>query len=241
MVTESLEKVENPPLDPIKSKVVRMMLTSRMQLGEKQQKVCCDKHLTNYMEHIPEWLKLKDDSNKNWMDLDNKMTETICLVRAIGKHWFLLPDYPEHKAKCEEVEKLLFSIMNTLVYLINKICFAPNSPECDAFDANYARSRFLVKLDPKLAALEDLIEGPFILGDMLPVHMDYLLYACLYDIDLFMPGAYEKSDKLCEFMDKFLNYPSPVRRWFRSDESKVGEYIRPPVPHIFELLPEEMK
>jgi len=212
-----------------------------MQIGEIQQKMSCDKHLSNYIKFMPEWLKVKDDSNKNWMDLDNKMTETICLVRAIGEKWFLLPDDAENKAKCEEVEKLLFSIMNTMVYLINKICYAPNSTECDNFDAKYARSRFIQKFDPKLAALEDLIEGPFIMGDTLPVHMDYLLYACLYDIDLFMPGAYEKSPKITEFMDKFVNYPSPSRRWFKSDESKIGEYIRPAVPHIFELLPEEMK
>ena len=239
MTLTNPEKVNTGPLVPIKSKVVKMMLTSRMQIGEANQKIACDTKLANYMDHCPEWLKAKDDTSKNWMDLDNKMTESIAVVRAIGAAWFLIPDDPEQFKKCEEIEKILFSIMNTMVYLINKICFAPNSTECNDFDVEYARTRFLSKFAPKAKALEELITGPFIMGDTLPVHADYLLYACLYDINVFCPGAYDKSDKLSVFMDKFLHYPSPIRRWFKTNESKSGEYIRPAVPHIMDLLPED--
>jgi len=233
-------KVETGPLDPIKSKVVKMMLTSRMQIGEEHQKIACDKKLQNYMNHCPEWLQAKDNTSKNWMDLDNKMTETIALVRAIGAEWFLIPDDAENQEKCEKLEKILFSIMNTMCYLINKICFAPNSTECNSFDVEYARTRFMGKWAPKMKEIEDLLAGPFIMGDTLPVHVDYLLYSCLYDINVFCPGAYDKSAKLTDFVDKFVHYPSPIRRWFRTNEAKTGEYIRPPVPHIMELLPEEM-
>jgi len=239
MTLTNPEKVETGPLEPIKSKVVKMMLTSRMQIGEANQKIACDTKLANYMDHCPEWLKAKDDTSKNWMDLDNKMTESIAVVRAIGAAWFLIPDDPEQFKKCEEIEKILFSIMNTMVYLINKICFAPNSTECNDFDVEYARTRFLTKFAPKAAALEELITGPFIMGDTLPVHADYLLYASLYDINVFCPGALEKHAKLSVFMDKFLHYPSPIRRWFKTNESKSGEYIRPPTPHIMDLLPED--
>jgi len=239
MTLTNPEKVNTGPLVPIKSKVVKMMLTSRMQIGEEHQKIACDTKLANYMDHCPEWLKAKDDSSKNWMDLDNKMTETIAVVRAIGAEWFLIPDEPEQFKKCEEIEKILFSVMNTMVYLINKICFAPNSTECNDFDVEYARSRFLAKFEPKAKAIEEILTGPFIMGNSLPVHADYLLYACLYDIKVFCPNALEKHAKLAEFMDKFWNYPSPIRRWFRSNESKTGEYIRPSTPHIMELLPED--
>ena len=80
MTLTNPEKVETAPLEPIKSKVVKMMLTSRMQIGEANQKIACDTKLANYMDHCPEWLKAKDDTSKNWMDLDNKMTESIALV-----------------------------------------------------------------------------------------------------------------------------------------------------------------
>ena len=239
MTLTNPEKVNTGSLVPIKSKVVKMMLTSRMQIGEEHQKIACDTKLANYMDHCPEWLKAKDDSSKNWMDLDNKMTETIAVVRAIGAEWFLIPDEPEQFKKCEEIEKILFSVMNTMVYLINKICFAPNSTECNDFDVEYARSRFLAKFEPKAKAIEEILTGPFIMGNSLPVHADYLLYACLYDIKVFCPNALEKHAKLAEFMEKFWNYPSPIRRWFRSNESKTGEYIRPSTPHIMELLPED--
>ena len=113
MTLKNPEKVETGPLVPHKSKVVKMMLTSRMQIGEEHQKIACEQKLSNYMDHCPEWLKVKDDTSKNWMDLDNKMTETIAVVRAIGVEWFLIPDDPDQFKKCEEVEKILFSIMNT--------------------------------------------------------------------------------------------------------------------------------
>ena len=129
--------------------------------------------------------------------------------------------------------------MNTMVYLINKICFAPNSTECNNFDVEYARTRFSAKFGPKAKALEELITGPFIMGDTLPVYADYLLYACLYDINVFCPGAFDNHAKLSTFMEKFWSYPSPIRRWFKSNEAKTGEYIRPPTPHIMELLPED--
>ena len=239
MTLQNPEKVETGPLDPIKSKVVKMMLTSRMQIGEAHQKVACDTKLANYMDHCPDWLKSKDDTSKNWMDLDNKMTETIAVVRAIGAEWFLIPDDPDQFKKCEEIEKILFSIMNTMVYYINKICFAPNNLDSDKFDVEYARTRFVKQFDRKISVLEEHITGPFIMGYTIPVYADYLLYACLYDINVFCPGAYEKCSKLCEFMTKFWKYPSPIRRWFKSNDSKVGAYIRPPVPHIMDLLPEE--
>merc|ERR550534_2629332 len=109
------------------------------------------------MDHCPAWLKKKDNHSKNWMDLDQKMTESIALCRAVGKKYFLMPDDPEQFKKCEEVEKILFSIMNTMCYLINKICFAPNSADGDNFDPEYARSRFMVKFEQRLPALQEQI------------------------------------------------------------------------------------
>ena len=160
------------------------------------------------MEHCPEWLKEKDDSTKNWMDLDNKMTETIALVRAVANKYFLMPEDATMMERSEKVEKLCFGIMNTMVYLINKICYAPNSPEGKDFDPEYARSRFIVKYNQFAIKLEELIEGPFIMGDTLPIHADYLLYACLNDMKNFVPNAFgeNKHAKIHDFMDKFWSY-----------------------------------
>ena len=199
--------------------------------------------LKSYMVSCPDWLKVKDNSSKNWMDLDNKMTETIALVRAIGHKYFLIPDDLAMGERADKVEKLCFGIMNTMVYLINKICFAPNNtnPEGSDFDPEYARARFLKKFQQFAAMLDELLpEGPFIMGNTLPIHADYLLYACLVDIKNFIPQEFEgdKYPKITEFMEKFWAYKSPIRRWFKSSDSKEGEYIRPPVPHIMELLEE---
>ena len=198
--------------------------------------------LKSYMVNCPDWLKVKDNSSKNWMDLDNKMTETIALVHTIGHKFFLLPDDPAMIERAEKVEKLCFGIMNTMVYLINKICFAPNNTSADGtdFDPEYARNRFLIKFNQFTPKIEELLAGPFIMGDTLPIHADYLLFACLADIKNFVPQAFAdgKIPKIAEFMDKFSSYPSPIRRWFRSNESKQGEYIRPCVPHITTLLEE---
>ena len=95
------------------------------------------------------------------------------------------------------------------VYLINKICYAPNSPDgaCD-FDPEYARSRFLGKYNQFATKLEELLEGPFIMGDTLPIYADFLLYACLFDIKNFLPNAFgpDKHAKIFNFMDKFYTY-----------------------------------
>lgn len=231
------------PMKALDSKVCRMMLTSRMIVSEEQQKLVCEGDLANYMEECPSWLKQKDDTSKNWMDLDNKMTETIALVRAIATKYFLFPDDPAMMDRARQVEELCFGIMNTMVYLINKICYAPNCPGGTAeFDPEYARSRFLVKYGQFAARVEGLVGGPFVMGDTLPIHADYLLYACLADMKNFVPQAFgaDKYPKIADFMDKFWAYRSPIRRWFKSNDSKVGEYIRPSVPHITDLLPESM-
>ena len=189
------------------------------------------------MDHCPWWLQARDNTTNNWMDLDQKMTETIALVRAIGVKYFLIPDDAAMVERAEEVEKALFSIMNTMVYLINKICFAPNNPE-QQFDPVYAKSRFARKFASFAKKLDPLLEGPFIMGDTLPIHADYLLYACLYDLQNFLPEPFESNEypKIKDFMEKFYTYRSPIRRWFQSEDSKKGEYIRPPVPHIMTLL-----
>ena len=74
MTLTNPEKVNTGSLVPIKSKVVKMMLTSRMQIGEEHQKIACDTKLANYMDHCPEWLKAKDKFDvhqnclKHWFD-----------------------------------------------------------------------------------------------------------------------------------------------------------------------------
>ena len=229
-----------PPLKPLDSKICRMMLVSRMILTPQQQKHVCEGTIANFMESAPAWLAEKDDTSKNWMDLDNKMTETIALVRCLGDKYFLMPDDPAQFEKCENVEKLLFTIMNSMCYLINKICFAPNSPDAAAFDIEYARTRFAKKFASQLPKLEELVTGPFIMGETLPVHADYLLYGCCCDIKSFCPTAFTSSPKILEFLDKFSNYRSPIRRFFRSPDAREGFYVRPSAPHITALLSEDL-
>ena len=79
--------------------------------------------LSIYMIAAPEWLKAKDDTTKNWMDLDNKMTETIALVRATAHKYFLMPEDPAMFEKAEKVEKLCFGIMNSMVSRVNFLSF----------------------------------------------------------------------------------------------------------------------
>ena len=76
------------------------------------------------MDSCPAWLTEKDDTSKNWMDLDNKMTETIALVHALADKYFLNPDDDAMIEKAEKVEKLCFGIMNTMVgrfYTFNRL------------------------------------------------------------------------------------------------------------------------
>ena len=96
------------------------------------------------MVSCPDWLKVKDNSSKNWMDLDNKMTETIALVRAIGHKYFLIPYDPAMGERVEEVEKLCFGIMNTTVYLKKMMSFALTNTHLEGsdFDHEYAGSKF---------------------------------------------------------------------------------------------------
>ena len=56
-----------------------------------------------------------------------------------------MPDDPAMGELAEKVEKLLYGIMNTMCYLINKICFAPNNtlPGGTDFDPEYAQQRLV--------------------------------------------------------------------------------------------------
>ena len=59
-----------------------------------------------------------------------------------------MPDDPAMGELAEKVEKLLYGIMNTMCYLINKICFAPNNtlPGGTDFDPEYAQQRLVTYL-----------------------------------------------------------------------------------------------
>ena len=44
--------------------------------------------------------------------------------------------------------------------------------------------------------LEEILEGPFIMGDTLPIYADYLLYACLVSDDIFTISSCQTMDSL---------------------------------------------
>ena len=67
-----------------------------------------------------------------------------------------MPDDAAMGELAEKVEKLLYGIMNSMCYLINKICFAPNNtvPGGNDFDPQYAQQRLAVHTDRQWSMLK---------------------------------------------------------------------------------------
>ena len=68
------------------------------------------------------------------------------------------------------------------------------------------------------------------------VYTDFLLYACLHDLKVFVPKCFDdaKYPKIAAFLSRFESHPD-LASWFSGVDPKEA-YIRPPYPNVHTLL-----
>jgi glutathione S-transferase len=163
-------------------------------------------------------------------DDGKKITQSVTIMRYLGRKFGLYPTDPEQLAFCEIVEQEIFDLRNR----ITDTCYdrysarGPNFPasEKGVFDHEHLKLKLLRRLKERIPKFEKTLTQPFLLGNE-PIYVDFLLYEYLDQLKLFLPEAFEGFDNVLNYLSRFRELPN-LRVWFQSDKYKEGNYINAP-------------
>lgn len=186
------------------------------------------------------WVGLRDNTeglelaNLPFID-DNgtKVTQSIAVLRYLGRKFDLFPTLPEEIVLSEMLEQEIFDLRNRLTsacydpYLV----FIPGSPksETGSFDHPYLKEKVVAnRLKERLPKINRLLTKKFAVKDE-PTYVDFMLYEYLDQLKRFVPECFaEEVDNILCYMTRFENLPH-LKEWFQSDEYKEGQYINAPM------------
>jgi len=189
------------------------------------------------MDDTPHWLtdEAQDHTMVHIYDLDGSITQNFILMRSLGWICNMIPKTYAGAMRCEELETLLFYLMNRMTWMINKVCYDPENEV--SFDLTYAQNRYSRRLRlelPKINAMlahETTPPGEMLTGPT-PCYADFLAYACLYDLKQFVPRCFAgiNNKPVTMFFRAMEDLPE-LKEWFEG-EGKEGAYVRPPHPSV---------
>ena len=165
-------------------------------------------------------------------DEGRKITQSITVMRYLGRKFGLYPSDPEELVLCEVVEQEIYDLRNRLT----AACYDPYSArgpfpasEIGVFDHEYLRGNFLRRLKERLAKFEKTLTNTFLLGDK-PVYVDFILFEYLDQLNQFVPEAFKSSENVLNYLERFKELPN-LKAWFESEDYKEGQYIN--APHAY--------
>ena len=162
-------------------------------------------------------------------DGDKKISQSITIMRYLGRKFGLCPDDPKELVLCEIVEQEIYDLRNRLT----AACYDPYKgmgpfpgSEVGVFDHEYLRGSFLRRATERVAKFDKILTKTFLLGDS-PVYVDFLLFEYLDQIRDFLPEAFEGFANVQGYLGRFKELPN-LKTWFESEEYKRGNYINAP-------------
>jgi len=182
------------------------------------------------------WIAMKDAEdmpfgNLPFIDDDGKkVTQSLTVLRYLGKKFNLFPTNPDDVTLCEIVEQELVDLRDRM----SKTCydpynmgpFAPKS-EVGKFDFDFMKKGYRARLSERIPKFEKMLTKPFLLGDR-PVYLDFLMYEFLDAFRRFIPEPFEGCENIIAYMKRFQELPN-LKEWFESDKYKEGAYINGPI------------
>lgn len=148
------------------------------------------------------------------IDGDVKVTQSLAILRYLGRKHSMAPISEEDKVKCEVLELQLMDWTMEAFKL-----WATNADEYEEKKTVYEET-----IDNKIQLLEKYIQsGPFVLGDQL-TYVDFLLYQFLDYQRRFIPALLASSPNLQELM-KQIESIDQVKSYLESDEAERINFI----------------
>ena len=188
------------------------------------------------VEGFQEWMKMKDADDMPFGNLPfieddgKKVTQSITVLRYLGRKFGLFPTDPDEIVLCEIVEQEIYDLRNKMT----TVCYNPYSAfgpypasEIGKFDHEFLKGRFAQRVGERIPKFDKTLTKPFLLGDK-PCYVDFLLYEILDHLKSFLPEKFEGCDNVLSYMKRFEELPN-LRDWFESDKYKAGNYINAPM------------
>ena len=159
-----------------------------------------------------------------------KITQSITVMRYLGRKYNLFPTNPQDVILCETVEQEVYDLRNRLT----NACYnrytgmgpIPGS-EKGVFDHEHLKKALFRRLKERLPKFEGLLsKSIFVVGDK-PVYVDFILYEYLDQLRLFLPAAFDGFESVNSYLSRIRELPG-LKDWFTSEEYMKGEYVNAP-------------
>jgi glutathione S-transferase len=190
------------------------------------------------MEGFGDWMKMRDADDLPFgnlpfiedTDSGKKISQSITILRYLGRKFGLFPTDPEDIVLCEIVEQELYDLRSKMT----NVCYNPfngfgpfPASEVGKFDHEFLKTRFSQRVSERIPKFEKTLTKPFLIGDK-PCYVDFLLYEVLDHLKSFLPKTFEGYENVLAYMKRFEELPN-LRDWFESDKYKEGGYINAPM------------
>jgi len=145
------------------------------------------------------------------IDGDMKITQSVAIIRYLGRKFGLVPgDNEQDIVKCEMIEQEVTDLRAAFM----DICL-----EVEKFKEMVPG--YLENLEKKLGVLDKFVGvGPFVLGEKL-TYVDFMVFEFVSQIDKLAPEQVAKATNIGRLLQHFQDLPQ-LREWFSSDEFKKG-------------------
>ncbi|XP_063680413.1 glutathione S-transferase Mu 1-like [Bolinopsis microptera] len=187
-------------------------------------------------EGFGDWMKMRDADDMPFGNLPfieddgKKVTQSITIMRYLGRKFGMFPTDPDDIVLAEIVEQELFDLRNKM----SSACYNPYNAfgpfpgsEIGKFDHEFLKGRFAQRVSERVPKFNKILTKPFLLGDK-PCYVDFLLYEFLDHLKSFVPHTFEGNDNVLAFMKRFEELPN-LKEWFESEKYKEGNYINAPM------------
>jgi len=182
-----------------------------------------------------EYVRMRDEEDMPFGNLPfieddgKKITQSITIMRYLGRKFGLYPAGPEELVLCEVVEQEIYDLRNRLTAACYDYYSARGpfpASEKGVFDHEFMKRALLRRLKERIPKFEKTLTKKFLLGDK-PVYVDFLLYEYLDQLRQFLPEAFTSCNNVLNYLLRFKKLPN-LKEWFESEEYKRGNYINAP-------------
>lgn len=174
-----------------------------------------------------EWFKVKPTIEVDFPNLpylfdgDIKMTQSLAILRHLGRKFNLAPKTPAEQARSDVLEMEVLDWRNDGY----KLWYGPS----ENFEKD--RPEYETRTKNRMVQLSKFMgSGPYVLGDKV-TYIDFMLYEFLDNQRRFIKGLLAPHANLENFVKKIESLPK-VKEYLESDEYKNINYICASMAHF---------